>query len=177
MKEAIELSERLGVPFRDLIERILASYLEASKTNPHLINAIYELDLIEDIRRVGGVILPQSFVYKFLEKLSEEELEILKEELRKTASWVSLLAKVKRGESIEIIARILRIWFPDFKVDLISVNSESKMMKIVISSPSHSDRVFELVEAVIDGVIKSFDAIIYAREYKRGVLSIVIKYG
>ncbi|MEM0458015.1 MAG: hypothetical protein QXD76_03090, partial [Sulfolobales archaeon] len=152
IREVVELSGRLGIPFRELIEKILSSFIEVSRTNPHLLNVIYDLDLIEDLRRVGGVALPQSFVYKFIDKLSEEDLEILKEELRKTASWLALLAKVKRGETLEVLSRILRVWLPDFKVDVIPNSSEKNTYKIIVSTPSHEGKVLELAESVVEGV-------------------------
>ena len=176
IREAMDLSSRLGIPFRELIERILSSFLEISKMNPSLIETIYEFDLMEDIKRIGGMVLPSNFVGKLLDKLSEKDVNELKEELFRSAQWIGLLTKTKRGASPEYLAKILRIWIPDAKIDLIPLPNSKNMLKIVVSSRNQSYIFSELISTLIEGVAKAFDVFIESSYIDKGVVSVVIRY-
>ena len=176
VKEAMELSSRLGIPFRELIERILSAFLEVSRMNPHLIDIIYDFDLIEDIKKVGGMILPLAFLGKLLEKLDEEAFEELRSEILRTAQWIGLLTKTKRGSSPENLAKILRIWIPEAKIDLIPLAEEKNTYKLVVSLFNQSQALSELIDAVIEGVSRAFGATRVSSYIDKGVVSVVIRY-
>jgi hypothetical protein len=177
VKELMEFSSRIGIPFRELVEKILISFAEVSRTNPHLINIIYNFDLLEDLRKIGGIILPQNFVNKLIEKMSDEDLEELREELKRSSSWLGLLVKVKRGGSLENMIDILKIWLSNMKIDVIPLQNEKDLYKIVISSPEQDERTGLLIEAIIEGVSKAFDATIISRDIEKGIVVTVIRYG
>ena len=177
VKELMEFSSRIGIPFRELVEKILISFAEVSRTNPHLINIIYDFDLLEDLRKIGGIILPQNFINKLIEKMSDEDLEELREELKRSSSWLGLLVKVKRGGSLENMIDILKIWLSNMKIDVIPLQNEKDLYKIVISSPEQDERTGLLIEAIIEGVSKAFDATIISRDIEKGIVVTVIRYG
>jgi hypothetical protein len=177
VKELMEFSSRIGIPFRELVEKILISFAEVSRTNPHLINIIYNFDLLEDLRKIGGIILPQNFINKLIEKMSDEDLEELREELKRSSSWLGLLVKVKRGGSLENMIDILKIWLSNMKIDVIPLQNEKDLYKIVISSPEQDERTGLLIEAIIEGVSKAFDATIISRDIEKGIVVAVIRYG
>jgi len=177
VKELMEFSSRIGIPFRELVEKILISFAEVSRTNPHLINIIYNFDLLEDLRKIGGIILPQNFINKLIEKMSDEDLEELREELKRSSSWLGLLVKVKRGGSLENMIDILKIWLSNMKIDVIPLQNEKDLYKIVISSPEQDERTGLLIEAIIEGVSKAFDATIISRDIEKGIVVTVIRYG
>jgi hypothetical protein len=177
VKELMDFSSRIGIPFRELVEKILISFAEVSRTNPHLINIIYNFDLLEDLRKIGGIILPQNFINKLIEKMSDEDLEELREELKRSSSWLGLLVKVKRGGSLENMIDILKIWLSNMKIDVIPLQNEKDLYKIVISSPEQDERTGLLIEAIIEGVSKAFDATIISRDIEKGIVVTVIRYG
>ncbi|MCC6061784.1 MAG: hypothetical protein LM581_02310 [Desulfurococcales archaeon] len=177
VKELMDFSSRIGIPFRELVEKILISFAEVSRTNPHLINIIYNFDLLEDLRKIGGIILPQNFIIKLIEKMSDEDLEELREELKRSSSWLGLLVKVKRGGSLENMIDILKIWLSNMKIDVIPLQNEKDLYKIVISSPEQDERTGLLIEAIIEGVSKAFDATIISRDIEKGIVVTVIRYG
>jgi hypothetical protein len=142
-----------------------------------LINIIYNFDLLEDLRKIGGIILPQNFINKLIEKMSDEDLEELREELKRSSSWLGLLVKVKRGGSLENMIDILKIWLSNMKIDVIPLQNEKDLYKIVISSPEQDERTGLLIEAIIEGVSKAFDATIISRDIEKGIVVTVIRYG
>ena len=176
VREAMDLSGRLGIPFRELIEKILSSFLEVSKMNPHLIETIYDFDLMEDIKRIGGMIIPSNFLGKLLEKLGEKDFDELREELFRSAQWIGILTKTKRGSSPEYFVKILRMWIPDAKIDLIPVPNSKNTYKIVVSLFNQSYLFSELVSSIIEGIAKSFEVFIESSYIDKGVVSIVIRY-
>ena len=88
---AAKLAERAGIPLREFIESVLAEVLKAMQFRSNIIEVISLSDMLDDLRRAGGVILPQSFVYRLVESLDEEVFAELLSEVRRTASWYGTL--------------------------------------------------------------------------------------
>jgi hypothetical protein len=145
---------------------------------------IHLLDSLEDLRRIGCVMLPQGAVKKILSKASEEDFREILEELGKTASWYGVVAKAKRGSSIDDIQTVLQVWMPNIEVHVSSVDGGQGRYKIVISPPIHmiqdaavSERMALVLETIARNIVNSMGGSIEKATNSDGIVSMVIAFG
>ena len=172
--DAVKLAEREGIPLRDFIERILTEVIKAMKFRSNIIDILVNADAIEDIRRVGGVLLPSTVVYRVIESFGEKDFDDLVNEVKRIASWYGILARVKRGSSIEELKRILSLWLPDMNVDVINLGGK---FKIIASAPNQPSKVTLLARHIIEELIKSLELGLVSIEHSRGLVTAVIEGG
>ncbi|MDT7889836.1 MAG: hypothetical protein RQ885_12805 [Desulfurococcales archaeon] len=184
IREAMRISERSGIPLRDLIEKILETVINYMRYKPNLLEVIHLLDSLEDLRRIGCVMLPQGAVKKILSKASEEDFREILEELGKTASWYGVVAKAKRGSSIDDIQTVLQVWMPNIEVHVSSVDGGQGRYKIVISPPIHmiqdaavSERMALVLETIARNIVNSMGGSIEKATNSDGIVSMVIAFG
>ena len=118
---AAKLAERSGTPLRDFIESVLAEVLKAMQFRSNVIEVVSLSDLLDDLRRVGGVVVPKEFIYKFLELMDDDLFQELVDEVRRIASWYGTLVKVKRGPYVETLRLVLNVWLPDMNVSIVGL--------------------------------------------------------
>jgi len=172
--DAVKLAEREGVPLRDFIERVLAEVIKAMKFRSNVIEVLVNADAVEDIRRVGGVLLPSSVVYRVVEGFSDEAFNELVSEVRRIASWYGVLARVKRGSSVDELKHVLTLWLPDMNVDVINLGGR---FKVIASSPNQPARVTLLARYVIEELVRSMELRLISIEHSRGLVTAVIEGG
>jgi hypothetical protein len=184
IREAMRISERSGIPLRDLIEKILETVINYMRYKPNLLEVIHLLDSLEDLRRIGCVMLPQGAVKKILSKASEEDFREILEELGKTASWYGVVAKAKRGSSIDDIQTVLQVWMPNIEVHVSSVDGGQGRYKIVISPPIHmiqdaavSERMALVLETIARNIVNSMGGSVEKATNSDGIVSMVIAFG
>jgi hypothetical protein len=184
IREAMRISERSGIPLRDLIEKILETVINYMRYKPNLLEVIHLLDSLEDLRRIGCVMLPQGAVKKILSKASEEDFREILEELGKTASWYGVVAKAKRGSSIDDIQTVFQVWMPNIEVHVSSVDGGQGRYKIVISPPIHmiqdaavSERMALVLETIARNIVNSMGGSIEKATNSDGIVSMVIAFG
>jgi hypothetical protein len=170
--EAIKLAEKTGLPLRDFIERILETVINYLKYRPDLLELIQDLDVIEDIRRIGGVILPYNIVYEILNKIDEEHYNKIVDEVKKMASWYGLVVKAKFATDINVLKRTLHIWLPDMKIDISRI--DNTRFRIVATSPNQPERVTMLAKEIAESLIASMDLKLESINGSKGILSMVI---
>lgn len=184
IREAMRISERSGIPLRDFVEKILETVVSYMRYKPNLLDVIHTLDALEDLRRIGCVMLPQNLVRKILESASEEDFRELLEELGKAASWYGVVAKAKRGSSVEDIKTALQIWLPSIDVYVASIDGSPNSYKLVISPPIHiasSPRVVNrlsiILETIVSSIIGSMGGTISNITNSNGIISVVFSLG
>lgn len=179
IREALRLSEKSGIPLRDFIEKTVSSVISYMRYRPDLLNSLHTLDAIEDIRRMGCVMLPQGVVKKILETLPEKDFQDILDELGKAASWYGVVANAKRGASIESIQTALQLWLPGVDVHVSRSQGSGTFYKLVFSPQAHmaSERLSAVIETIASNIASSMGARLVSVENHRGVLSMVIQVG
>jgi hypothetical protein len=184
IREAMRISERSGVPLRDLIEKILEMVVGYMRYKPNLLEVIHLLDSLEDLRRIGCVMLPQGIVKKILSKIPEEDFREILEELGKAASWYGVVAKAKRGSNIDDIQTALQMWMPNIEIHMSSIDGKPSRYKLVISPPIHmipdsssSKRMALILETIARNIVSSMGGSIEAATNSNGIISMVITVG
>jgi hypothetical protein len=176
LREAMRISERSGVPVRDLVEKILATVVGYMRYRPDLLEAIHMLDALEDLRRIGCVMLPQSTVKKILETMPESDFREIVEELGKAAAWYGVVAKAKRGANIDDIQVALQIWLPNIDIHITRIENNPGKFKLVVSPPLNisSERLSTILETIVKNIVASMGGSISSISNSSGVISMVI---
>lgn len=150
---AMEVSEKVGIPFTVLIERILSDVLRMMKYNSNFSEVIAYADSLNDIMRLGGAVLPWELTKKAIEGMSEEHYKSILMEMEKISSWYAELSKVKRGPTPAEFKKAIQLFLPSSNVDVIE---DGKALKFVISINDASERLISLITSVINGLVKGF---------------------
>ena len=170
---AIKIAEREGVPLREFIERILAEVLKTMQYRSNITEVLAISDLMDDLRRMGGALLPSDVVYKIIEALNDELFDELLNSLKRSASWYGMLVKVKRGATIEALKLVLGTWLPDVNISVTSEGDNS--YKIVISSPKYSERLTRIAREVTYELCRSMGLKVRELDSEVGVIKAVIE--
>ncbi len=176
LREAMRISEKIGIPMRDLIEKILETVIGYMRYKPNLLEVIHMLDALEDLRRIGCVMLPHSAVKKILETGSEKDFREMVGELGKAASWYGVVAKAKRGANIEDIQIALQLWLPNIDVHITRIENSPGRFKIIVSPPLDisSERLSIVLEAIVKNMVASMGGSISSLSNTNGIISMVI---
>ncbi len=169
---AAKLAERSGTPLRDFIELVLSEVLKAMQFRSNVIEVISISDLLDDLRRLGAVVLPKDFVYRVLEVIDEKTYEELVEEIRRAASWYGTLVKVKRGPTVDTLRLVLNVWLPDMNVSVIGSGGK---YKLVASSSKQPLRATRLAAVIIEELCRSLELKVSDVKVSQGIVSVVIE--
>jgi len=169
---AAKLAERSGIPLRDFIESVLAEVLKAMQFRSNVIEVISLSDLLDDLRRVGGVVVPKDFIYKFLESMDDELFSELIDEVRKIASWYGTLVKVKRGPDVETLRLVLNVWLPDMNVSIVRSGSS---VRLIASASKQPARATELAGVIVEELCKSLDLKVKDLIIEKGIIKVEIE--
>ena len=169
---AAKLAERSGIPLRDFIESVLSEVLKAMQFRSNVIEVISLSDLLDDLRRVGGVVVPKEFIYRILESVDDGSFQELVDEVRRIASWYGTLVKVKRGPYVETLRLVLNVWLPDMNVSIIRSNSS---VKLIASSSKQPLRASQLAAVIIEELCKSLDLKVKDLIVEKGIVKAEIE--
>ena len=172
---AVKDAERVGTPLREFIERVLAEVLRSMQYRSDILEVLALSDLMDDLRRIGGALLPFSIVKLVIDQMDDATYNQLLNEVRRMASWYGMLVKVKRGTDIDVIKLVLSVWFPDANISITS--DEEGNNHLVVSSPNYSMRLTNLVLAVIEELCRSFGINIISTSSTQGVVKVVMSFG
>lgn len=170
----IRVSERLGIPFRDLLESMISSLLDLVEYNRDIVLALDSVDAIKDLLRISGLLLPRDAVYRIIDRMSDEDIEEIVRELRHTCRWYAELVKIKRGASPRELKTLLGVWFPDSSVD---IRASDGRIKIVISSVNQPEKVTKIVREVSIEFLRSLGYRVVSAESREGIVSLVVESG
>ncbi|MCX8184871.1 MAG: hypothetical protein RMI56_00355 [Sulfolobales archaeon] len=154
LSEAVKIAEKLGIPYTVLIERILSEVLQVLKHKKNLLESLSAVDAFDDIRKLGGVILPASVAREILKGLDRESMSRVCRELDRVAAWYAELGKVKRSVNPTEIGTSLTLWIPGANVDV--VREGEKNYKFVVSSVNFTEELLELSRCIAEGLIRGY---------------------
>ncbi len=164
---AARLAERSGVPLRDFIESVLAEVLKAMQYRSDILEVISLSDLLDDLRRVGGVVFPSDVSYKIIDSLSDDLFEELVGEVRRIAYWYGTLVRVKRGQDIQVLKLVLNVWLPDMNVNIVKGEDS---VRLVASSSKQPLRASRLAGAIIEELCKSLELKVKELRVEQGIV-------
>jgi hypothetical protein len=72
--DAIKVAESMGIPYTVLIERILSEVIKVLRYKRDLLESLAMVDAFDDIRRLGGVVLPEKAVREMLSYVGPAKL-------------------------------------------------------------------------------------------------------
>jgi len=170
----IRISEKLGVPFRDLLESLISSVLDIVEYDMDMARALEIIDALWDLIRISGVLLPREAVYRIIDAVSDSELEEIMRILKHACRWYAELSRLKRGASLRDLKILLSAWFPDASID---IRSSPTGAKIVISSMNYSERVLCIVREVAVEFLRSLGYRVVSAESGEGIVSLVVEIG
>ncbi len=152
--EAMRVSERVGMPYLVLIEKILESNLKIMKYKPSILRALVFADVIDDLRRIGSIILPWKTTRIIIDKMSDDEFNTLLEEMGRTCIWFGELMRVKHGSSPSFFEAALSAFISSALIDTIQEGDGS--YRFVISFMEQSPRILKLAEQIAVNLAKGF---------------------
>lgn len=173
LAEAMKAAEKLGVPYIVLIERILSEVLKVLKYKKDLLESLAMVDAFDDIRRLGGVFLPERVAAELLARVSTERAGEICSELARMAAWYAELSRVKRPLTISEVKSSLELWMPSARVDL--VREGEKSYKFVVSFVNYSREFLELSRCVAEGLIRGYG--LEEHEVSTGASVLVLRVG
>lgn len=162
--EAIRASERVGMPYLVLIERILETNLKIIKHKPTILKALVLADALDDLKRLGGLILPWGIAKTSIESVSESSFRELLREMERMSAWFGELSRVKRGSSPSEFETALSVMMPSAVVEVIQETDD--VFKFVITFLDYSPRILQLAETIAMGLAKGYG--LNVLEIKRG---------
>ncbi len=172
---AVKVAEKVGTPLREFIERVLAEVLRSMQYRSDILEVLALSDLMDDLRRIGGALLPFTVVRVVIESMDDSTYDQLINELRRMASWYGMLVKVKRGADVDVLKLVLSVWFPDANVSV--TTDEKGLNHLVLSSPNYSDRLTNAASVVIEELCRSLGINIVSKSVTRGVVKVVMGGG
>lgn len=173
IEEAFKVSERVGIPYLVLIERVLESNLAIMKYKPSLLEALMVVDAIDDMRKLGAVIVPWRLAKLMIENSDEATFNNLLDEMSRLSLWFGELVRVKRGSSPRIFESALSSTLSFGFIDLIQ--EDGGTYKCVISFLDSSPRVLQLAEVIVTGLAKGLNLKIY--DVKRSDNTVTLRIG
>jgi len=166
--EAMSVGERVGVPFTTLIENILSEVLRIMKYKPEISSAISYADSLDDILRLGGIVMPWGIAKRVIEEMGEDRKREILDELFRMASWYGELAKVKRGSSLAELKSSVSLWIPMASVDIIEENSG--IYKIIVSFQDSQSSSLDLAEKIVEGLAKGYGLKMLSKDRKSSLI-------
>jgi hypothetical protein len=171
IEEAIKVSERVGMPYLVLIEKILESNLSIMKYKPTILKALLVADAIDDLRRLGAALLPWSIVKIIVNSMSENDFKTLLSEMEKVSLWFGELSRVKHGSSPGMFEAALTAFISSALVDVIQ--ESENLYRYVVTFLDQSPRIMNLAEVIAVNLAKGFNLNIL--DVKRGDNTISIR--
>lgn len=166
--DAMSVGERVGIPFTTLIENILSEVLKIMKYKPEISSAIAYADSLDDILRLGGIVMPWEVVKGILEDMDYSKKRELMEELYRMASWYGELAKVKRGNSLLELKNSISIWIPSANLDI--AEEGEGVYKVILSFQDSQSSLIDLAEKIVEGLAKGYGLKINGKEKKSSLI-------
>ncbi len=152
--DAIRVAERLGIPYTALIERILAEVLRILKYRRDFLETLSMVDALADVRRLGGVYLPERSVRELLARAGPDGLSGVCSEVSRAASWYAELGRVKRSLTVGEVKNSLELWVPSARVDLVKEGEGA--YKYVVSFAEAPGELLELLRCVAEGLARGY---------------------
>jgi len=169
---AARLAERAGMPAREFIEYVLAEVLKSLQYRSNVLEVISISDMLDDLRKSGGMVLPQKAVYKIVDSLNDADYQELADEIKSMAKWYGTLIRVKRGVSVNTIRLLLSVWFPDMNVNIINKGDGS--ITIIATSSRQPIKVTNLVRDAVIALCQAMGLQVKESAVEQGIVRVSI---
>ncbi|MEM2005461.1 MAG: hypothetical protein QW705_05260 [Zestosphaera sp.] len=154
LSDAVRVAEEVGVPYTVLIERILTEVLKVMRYRRDVLELLAVADSLNDVRRLGGLVLPEGVVKEVLSRLSRDDLSRMCAELGRMSAWFGELGRVKRALTPNEFRNSLSLWLPSASIDVLK---EDTTFKFVVSVANPSSELLMLSRCVIEGLVRGYD--------------------
>lgn len=152
--DAIKISERIGIPYLILIERILTSILKIMKYKSNILDALVMLDALDDIKRLGGIVFPASVMSKVFNSIDTKIYGDICKEYNKMGMWFAELSRIKRTVSINEFKQAISLWLPISSID---ITAEGEGYKVVIGFIGYGEEIINIARCIIEGLIRGYN--------------------
>lgn len=147
------LSERVGKPGRVVLEEILDDGLKVYEKGYRLDEAVELLLVSLELKRIGFTLVPRKLFYNLLSKLSSEDFESLRGEMRKLGEWYGKVISIKYNGDFDKVKGMLKNMFWD--ATEVTVKSGSSNVEVTIISPEMPKRMLDLTTDFIESLMKT----------------------
>jgi hypothetical protein len=152
--EAIKVGERIGIPYLVLLERILSSVLRIMRYKDNILDVLSTLDALDDIKRLGGIMVPTSILSQLLNSSDPKFVESLCKEYIKIGTWFGELSRIKRATTLEEFKRALSLWLPTSSID---VTLDGDEYKFIIGFVGYNPEIVNIGRCVVEGLIYGYN--------------------
>lgn len=152
--EAIKIGERIGVPYLVLLERILSSVLRIMRYKDNVLDILLTLDALDDIKRLGGVIVPTSVLSYALSNGDSVFVDHLCREYVRICTWFGELSRIKRSVTLSEFKRAVSLWLPISSID---TTVEGDEYKVIISFVGQNPEVVNIARCIVEGLIRGYN--------------------
>lgn len=174
LNELVRVASSEGASLRVVVEEILKDAIKVFRLRGSLKEVVREIEVLEEVRRLGGYVVPAKVFYSVLDKLSSEEFEELVSEMRKTSSWYGSILKAKLGKGyMGSLKSILRSYFWDSKV---TIKNSEHSISIILSSPHQTEKATYATKESLLALLKSMGLTILNVTSSEGVVVVEAKY-
>jgi len=174
LNELVKVASSEGSSLRVIVEDIIKDAIKVFRLRGSLKEAVREIEVLEEVRRLGGYVVPARVFYEILENLSNDVYEKIVSEMKKTSSWYGSILKAKFGKnSVSILKSILQNYFLDSKVTV--KNSEGKI-SLILSSPHQTEKATHATRESLLALLKSMGLNVLNVESSEGVIVVEAKY-
>jgi len=174
LDELVKVASSEGSSLRIIVEDIIKDAIKIFRLKGSLKSVVREVEVIEEVKRLGGYFVPAKVFYKILEKLGNEDFEEIISEIIRTSSWYGSVLKAKFGkENIKLLEDVLQSYFWDSKV--LVRNSENKV-SIILSSPNQTTRATYITKEALLALLKSMGFNVLSVESSEGVIFVETEF-
>jgi len=152
--DAIKVAESMGIPYTVLIERILSEVLKVLRYKRDLLESLAMVDSYDDVRRLGGIVLPEKIVRELLSLAGPAKLGEVCSEVGRMAAWFAELAKVKRSVTPVEVRNSLELWLPSARVDVVREGDSD--YKFIVSFVNYSRELLEVSKCAVEGLARGY---------------------
>ncbi|MEM1537996.1 MAG: hypothetical protein QXK12_04360 [Candidatus Nezhaarchaeales archaeon] len=174
VNELIRVAEREGVPVRDLAEAMLKDALKGYRLMGGIGKALEEIEVLNEFKRAGGMMLPARVFYEILELMDEGSLFKLKGEVRKVFSWYGSILKNRgsHGSFKSSLLSILGVALWDMRLE---VKVDGDVVKVLASSPLQPAKATAIALEAVTSLLTSIGFNVLRTHIDEGVIVVEAK--
>jgi len=174
LDELVRVASSEGSSLRVVVEEIIRDAIRVFRLKGSLKSVVREIEVLEEVKRLGGYIVPARVFYIVLDRLGGDDFEKVVSEMKRTSSWYGSVLKAKFGRgSVGLLESILQTYFWDSKVSV--RNSENKV-SIVLSSPHQTGKATYVTKESLLALLESMGLNVLNVESSEGVIVVEAEF-
>ncbi|OYT53357.1 MAG: hypothetical protein B6U76_08580 [Desulfurococcales archaeon ex4484_217_2] len=174
LDELVRVASSGGSSLRVIVEDILKDAIKVFRLRGSLKSVVREIEVLEEVKRLGGYIVPARVFYSILDRLGDDDFEKVVSEMKKTSSWYGSVLKAKFGRGgVNLLGDVLQTYFWDSKV---SIRNSGNKVSIILSSPHQTDKATYVTRESLLALLKSMGLNVLNVESSEGVIVVEAEY-